>query len=74
MIGFFELIIIFMVFGVGFLGTIFWIWMLADCLTKEPSQNNDKVLWVLVIAVTHFVGALLYFFLRRPQRIREVGA
>ncbi len=52
---------------------VFWIWMLVDCATKEPSEGNDKVIWVLVIVLTNWVGALIYFFARRPTRIRELG-
>lgn len=53
---------------------IFWVWMLIDCATKESSQGNDKVVWIIVIALTNWIGALIYFLVRRPQRIRELGA
>lgn len=53
---------------------IFWVWMLIDCATKESSQGNDKLVWIVVIALTNWIGALIYFFVRRPQRIRELGA
>ena len=43
------------------LGTIFWIWMLVDCATKESNQSNDKIVWILIILFTHFIGALIYF-------------
>lgn len=59
------------VLGIG--GTVFWIWMLVDCAKHEPREGNDRIVWVLVIALTHFVGALIYFFARRPDRIREAG-
>jgi uncharacterized membrane protein YedE/YeeE len=52
----------------------FWVWMLIDCATKESSQGNDKLVWIVVIALTNWVGAAIYFFVRRPQRIRELGA
>ncbi len=58
----------------GILATVFWIWMLIDCATKESSQGNDKVVWILVIALTHFIGAAIYFLVRRPTRMRELGA
>lgn len=61
------------VFGCGILGTIFWIWMLVDCATNEPSEGNDKLVWILIIALTHLLGAMLYFFIRRPQRITLTG-
>jgi hypothetical protein len=57
--------------GVG--GTIFWIWMLVECVVKESSQGNEKVVWIVVIALTHVLGAALYFFIRRPERIRQLG-
>lgn len=57
--------------GVGILGTAFWIWMLVDCARNEPAAGNDRIAWILIIALTHLVGALLYFFIRRPERMRE---
>ena len=47
---------------------------LAGCATKEPSEGNDKVIWILVIVLVHFIGALIYFFARRPQRIARYGS
>ncbi len=52
---------------------VFWIWMLIECLTKEPDTGNNKVVWALVIVLTHIIGALIYYFVRRPQRYAEVG-
>ena len=46
----------------------FWIWMLVDCAQNEPSKGNDKVAWILIIVLTGFVGAALYFLVRRPNR------
>ncbi len=59
--------------GVGLLAFGFWIWALVDCLTKEPSKGNDKIIWFLVIVLLSWLGALIYFFVRRPQRIKEFG-
>ena len=49
---------------------VFWVWMLVDCAQNEPSEGNDKVVWIIIIAVTGFLGAALYFFVRRPNRPR----
>lgn len=62
----------FVVLGMG--GTILWVWMLIDCATREPSDGNDKIIWMLVILFTHLLGALIYYFVRRPQRILLYGA
>jgi len=52
---------------------VFWIWMIIDCATKEPSEGNDKIIWILVIILTSWIGALIYYFVRRPERIRLHG-
>lgn len=53
--------------------TGFWIWMLVDCITKESDAGNTKICWILAIVFTHVVGALIYYFVRRDQRLAEVG-
>ena len=52
-----------------------WIWMLIECLTKEPNEpgSNDKLIWFLVVFFGWTIGALIYFFVRRPERIRNYG-
>ncbi len=64
-----ELLVLLLVFGVGVLGSVFWIWMIIDCATKEASEGNDKLVWTVIIVFTHLIGALIYFFVRRPQRL-----
>ncbi|MDW7730949.1 MAG: PLDc N-terminal domain-containing protein [Methanolobus sp.] len=66
-------LMVFIIFGVGIIGTVFWVWMLLDCAMKEPSEGNDKLIWVIIILFTHLLGALLYFLVRRPKRIQEYG-
>jgi len=53
-------------------GFAFWIWMIIDCATKEPSTGNDKLVWIIIIVFTHIIGALIYYFVRRrPRRFAE---
>lgn len=54
-------------------GIAFWVWMLVDCITKEPANGEDRTMWILLIALLGAFGALLYYFIRRPQRIAETG-
>ena len=49
----------------------FWIWMLIEVLTKEPEDGDTKLIWVLVILLAGPLGAVIYFFARRPTRIAE---
>lgn len=51
----------------------FWIWMLVEVLTRETDEGNSRLIWVLVIVFTHWIGALIYLLARRPERIRKVG-
>tara|TARA_R110002111_G_scaffold117466_3_gene179517 strand:- start:17332 stop:17556 length:225 start_codon:yes stop_codon:yes gene_type:complete len=52
---------------------VMWIWMLVDCLQNEPSTGNEKVIWVLLMVFLGVLGSLLYYFIRRPQRIDQLG-
>lgn len=52
-------------------GVAFWFWALIDCLTKEKSTGNEKIVWLLVIFALNIIGALAYFIVRRPQRKLE---
>ena len=45
------------------IASVFWLWMLISALVNEPT-SNDKILWFLVIFFLHFIGALIYFFVR----------
>jgi hypothetical protein len=45
----------------------FWIWMLVHAIQNKGLTDGEKVGWVLAIALLHFLGALLYFFIGRPK-------
>ena len=45
----------------------FWIWMLVHAIQNKGLTDGEKVGWVLAIALVHFIGALLYFFIGRPK-------
>jgi hypothetical protein len=68
-----PLLIFLVILPIALLATAFWIWMLVDCSTKEPSQGNDKIIWILVIIFTHWIGALIYYLVRRPERQKQFG-
>ena len=45
----------------------FWIWMLIHAIQNKGLSDGEKTAWVLVIALLHFLGALIYFFAGRPK-------
>jgi hypothetical protein len=64
----FELMIILFWFLVMVGLTVLWIWTLIDCIKNESTEGNERIVWVVVIAVTHWIGALIYLIVRRPHR------
>ena len=44
-----------------------WIWMLADCLTRQFTTRHEKINWTLVLILFNVVGAIVYFFFGRTQ-------
>lgn len=49
------------------------IWMLIDCVANETNDQNQRVLWTLLIYFLQGIGALLYLLIRRPKRKEELG-
>jgi hypothetical protein len=47
---------------------VFWVWMLFDCLTRESREGSERLVWLLAIILTKFLGAGLYYFLRVRRR------
>ena len=39
---------------------VLWIVALVDAVKREFKEPNEKIMWVLVIALTHWIGALIY--------------
>jgi len=59
--------------ALGLLLSIFWVWMIVDAATKEPEGDPDKLMWVLIVVLGQGIGAAIYYFVRRPERIRKYG-
>jgi prolipoprotein diacylglyceryltransferase len=59
--------------SIGLLATIFWIWMIIDCAKNEPDDGNDKIVWILVVVLAGVIGAAVYYFVRRPERMKKFG-
>jgi len=67
--------LVFLLIGlIGIGASVFWVWIIIDCATKEPPEGNDKLVWILIIVFTHWIGALIYYIIRRPQRIAQLRA
>jgi hypothetical protein len=49
---------------------VLWIWALTDLLRSEFQDNINKLIWALVIVMLPLVGALLYLFIGRQQKVK----
>ena len=68
MIGAWQLILILVAVFLGILPTII---ALVDILKSEFNENN-KIVWLLVILFMNFFGAILYFLIGRKQKIKKI--
>jgi hypothetical protein len=50
------------------LSFVFWIWMLIHAITNKGLSDTEKLIWVIVVIFTHFLGAAIYFFVGRPKQ------
>ena len=56
--------------------TAFWIWAIVD-VVKVPDDSmfrtGNKLIWILVVVLTHVIGAIIYFLVGRPEPSRRAG-
>lgn len=64
-----QIILILMVVFLGIIPTII---ALIDIVKNEFTGNN-KIVWLLVVLLSNFFGALLYFTIGRKQKISTSG-
>lgn len=67
MIGPWQIILILIIALLGVIPTII---ALVDIL-KNKFEDNNKIVWVLVVLFFNLIGAILYFIIGRNQRIKE---
>jgi hypothetical protein len=68
MLGGLEILFVLFLIPLGMLTFAFWVWMLVDAAQNRGLDQNERLVWIIVVALTHFIGALIYFFVGRPKR------
>lgn len=48
-------------FIVGLLFFALWIWMIVDCAKRSFRKDVEKVIWLVVIVLGTWIGAIVYF-------------
>lgn len=58
------LIVLFVLFIIALViaSTAFWIWMIIDVAQRKFENENDKIMWLLIILLVGFIGAVVYYF------------
>ncbi|HEV8069272.1 MAG TPA: PLDc N-terminal domain-containing protein [Planctomycetaceae bacterium] len=66
---------------VGLISGIFWlaftafmIWMIVDCALHEARVGNERLIWIIIMVFVPYLGAIVYYLFRRPERIRAFGS
>ena len=67
-LGILEFFLVLFLAPLALLAFAFWIWMLVHAITNHGLTDIEKLIWVIVILFTHFIGAVIYFFVGRPKR------
>jgi hypothetical protein len=45
-----------------------WIWALIDAIQNPALDGTMRLVWILVIVFTHFIGAIVYLAIGRSRR------
>jgi hypothetical protein len=63
-----EILLLLFFLPLGLMSLAFWIWMLVDTAQNRGLDQNERVVWIIVVALLHLLGAIIYFFVGRPKR------
>jgi len=56
---------------INLLGIALWIWMIIDVAKRDFEKENDKMLWILVVVLAGWIGALIYYFTIKRKEDKE---
>lgn len=57
------------IIGLAILAFVFWIFMVIDVAKRKFKNDNDKILWILVIVLAGIIGAIIYYFvIKKPDK------
>lgn len=48
-------------------GFVFWIWALIDVIRRQFTNPSDKTLWIILVVILGYLGAILYLIIGRKK-------
>ena len=54
-------------FIAGGLGLVLFIWALIDVIRREFPNQNDKILWIILVLLLGWIGPILYLLIGRKK-------
>lgn len=57
----------------GLVALAFWVWMIVDCAQRKFRNDAEKIIWIIVMIVTGWIGALVYFIAIRNMNHRGIS-
>lgn len=45
------------------------IWVIRDIIRSNFRDKSLKIMWIIILLLNPYIGAILYFFLGRKQKI-----
>lgn len=47
--------------------SVFWIVELVDACRRTFENDTVKVVWIVVLCLSHFIGAIVYYIIGKPM-------
>jgi len=51
------------------LALVLWLWALIDAIQNPRLDSTMRIVWILVIIFTNWIGALIYLLVGRTRRV-----
>ena len=55
-------------FVIAIAALVVWIWALVDAIQNPALDSTMRLVWILVIVFTQFIGAIIYLAVGRSRR------
>jgi hypothetical protein len=62
-----EILFLLFLIPLSLLSMAFWIWMLIDAAQNRGLDQNERIVWVVVVAVLHSFGSADLFFCGKTE-------